>query len=228
MQVLGAFYREQLINSTTTAVLGTILLGFGSMIIVNCRITPGSMGRRLSFHYLGLLVAFAFSFPLQCGLYEHPKESPADATLAWISVIIVAGVGAHGIFVQGSDEFIIFWYLILSALVPVFYEPFIFKFGAQAKSGSAYKVLAVFCFAAQVILWVPVVRSLKPSPFATWFTCSIFWDLVTCCICSATWVLQQTGSFILALVTLVCPGTGILFAMAKLSQPELQVEAKKK
>jgi hypothetical protein len=228
MRVVGEFLREQLSNSTTTAVLGTFGLAVGSIIIINCRITPGSMGRRLGFHYLGLLVAIALAFPLQCGLYEHPKEAPADAALTFLSVFVTAGIGTYGIFVQKSDEFLSFWYLALTAVVPLIYEPCIFKYAAQAKSGSSYNVLAVISFAAQVSFWLPVLLGTASfRPFATWFTCSIFWDLVVCCICGATWVLQYTGSFILALTTLVSPGTGILLAMAKMSQPSAKVEEKK-
>merc|ERR1719379_2042772 len=118
----GVFLGDQGINSVTRAVAGTFVLTVGSIVIINCRATPDNTGKRLGFHYLALLVAMAFSFPLQCGLCTQPREPRADAVLAWVSTFLAGGVGMLVLLLPANDISINVWYFLLTTAVAVVYD----------------------------------------------------------------------------------------------------------
>lgn len=211
--VFYEFLHEQGSNATTTAVGMTFITAIGSIIVINCRATSGEIGKRLLFHYLGLAVAVAFSFPLQCALCQQPPAPPADGLLVWISTLLFGGVGAYVILGTQSVAGNNLWYFVLSALVPVVYD----KVAPRSPSASL-QALGVVNLMICIALWSNALWQQDGSPFETWATSSIFWDLVIASICSGAWIANHVGGNGLAVLGLVCPAAGLPFAFARLAE----------
>jgi len=207
------FLHEQGSNATTTAVGMTFIIAIGSIIITNCRATSGDVGKRLLFHYLGLGVAVAFSFPLQCALCEQPQKPAADGLLVWISTLIFAGGGAHVILGTTSTAGINMWYFVFSAVVPFIYD----KAVPRSRSAS-FRALGIVNLFICIALWSNALWKQDGSPFATWATASIFWDLVIASICSGAWIAKHVDDNRLALLGLACPAAALPFAFAHLAE----------
>jgi hypothetical protein len=210
--VFYEFLHEQGSNATTIAVGMTFIAGIGSIIIINCRATQGEIGKRLLFHYLGLAVAVAFSFPLQCALCRQPPAPAADGLLVWTSTLIFGGVGAYVILGTQSVAGNNIWYFVLSALVPFIYDKVV-----QRSPSASLQALGVVNLLVCIGLWSNALWQQDGSPFATWATSSIFWDLVIASICSGAWIANHVEDYGLALLGLACPAAGLPFAFARLA-----------
>merc|ERR1712151_1478092 len=88
---------------------------------------------------------------------------------------------------------------------------------ASVSSATAFRLLAVVNAIACAALWSLALLHRDGNPFATWFTASIFWDLVTCTICGAGWVVMHTESYTIGALTLICPAAGLPLAMASIA-----------
>ena len=212
-RVVSTFFHEQGSNTTTTAVCVNFLLAIGLIIITNCRATSGELGKRMMFHYLGMAVAVAFSFPLQCALCEQPQMPPADGLLVWSSTLIFGGVGAYVLLGTRSTASTNLWYFVFSAVVPFIYD----QVAPRSLSASLH-ALGIVNLLICVALWANALWQQDGSPFATPATTSIFWDLVVASLCSCAWIARHVGDHGLALLGLACPAAGLAFAFARLAE----------
>jgi len=212
-QLVLDFFFGQAANSTTTAVCVSFLWTVGQIVITNCRATLGNVPKRLLFHYLGLTVAVAFSFPLQCALCEQPQRPPADSIMTWTSTLILGGVGTFVLLGTRSVACTSVYCFVFTAVVPFMYDLF-----ATTSEPASFRAIATVNMLVCAAFWANALWQQDGSPFVSPATSSIFWDLVIVSICSCAYTATHVGDFRLALLGLACPAACIPFTFARLAE----------
>ncbi|CAK0843766.1 unnamed protein product [Prorocentrum cordatum] len=212
-RVVLEFFFGQTANSTSTAACVSLLLSIGPIVITNCRATMGNLPTRLLFHYLGLTVAVAFSFPLQCALCQQPQRPPADDRMVLTSTLTIGGIGTFVLLGTRSVAGATTWCYVLTAVVPLIYDRL-----AATSVPTSLQALGTINMLVCAAFWANALWQQDGSPWVSPATASIFWDLAVVSICSCAWTAKHVGDFGLALLGLACPAACIPFAFARLAE----------